>query len=79
MIKEELQNIFKEIFEHDSIVLKDDMTAEHINEWDSLTHIQLIESIETKFGISFTLQEVMGLENVGEFIDLTKQKTGEKL
>ncbi len=79
MIKEELQNIFREIFEDDSIVLKDDMTAEDIDEWDSLTHIQLIESIETKFGISFTLQEVMGLENVGEFIDLTKQKTGEKL
>lgn len=79
MVKEELQNIFREIFEDDSIVLKDDMTAEDIDEWDSLTHIQLIESIETKFGISFTLQEVMGLENVGEFIDLTKQKTGEKL
>lgn len=54
------------------------MTAEDIEDWDSLTHIQLIENIEVEFGITFTLQEVTKLNNVGEFIDLTEQKVGEK-
>ncbi len=78
MVKEKLQYIFREVFEDDDIILQEDMTAEDIEDWDSLTHIQLIENIEVEFGITFTLQEVTRLNNVGEFIDLTEQKVGEK-
>ncbi|MEY8377264.1 acyl carrier protein [Lachnospiraceae bacterium 56-18] len=78
MVKEKLQYIFREVFEDDDIILQEDMTAEDIEDWDSLTHIQLIENIEVEFGITFTLQEVTKLNNVGEFIDLTEQKVGEK-
>ena len=78
MVKEKLQYIFREVFEDDDIILQEDMTAEDIEDWDSLTHIQLIENIEVEFGITFTLQEVTKLNNIGEFIDLTEQKVGEK-
>lgn len=78
MVKEKLQNIFREVFEDDSIILQENMTAEDIDDWDSLTHIQLIENIEVEFSIAFTLQEVTRLNNVGEFIALTKHKIGEK-
>ena len=78
MVKEKLQYIFREVFEDDDSILQEDMTAEDIEDWDSLTHIQLIENIEVEFGITFTLQEVTRLNNVGEFIDLTEQKVGEK-
>ena len=78
MVKEKLQCIFREVFEDDDIILQENMTAEDIEDWDSLTHIQLIENIEVEFGITFTLQEVTKLNNVGEFIDLTEQKVGEK-
>ena len=49
-------------------------TAEDIEDWDSLTHIQLIEEIEQEFKIKFTLQEITGLKNVGEFITLVERK-----
>ncbi len=78
MVKEKLQCIFREVFEDDDIILQENMTAEDIEDWDSLTHIQLIENIEVEFGITFTLQEVTKLNNIGEFIDLTEQKVGEK-
>ena len=78
MVKEKLQYIFREVFEDDDIILQENMTAEDIEDWDSLTHIQLIENIEVEFGITFTLQEVTKLNNIGEFIDLTEQKVGEK-
>ena len=67
-----------QVFEDDDIILQENMTAEDIEDWDSLTHIQLIENIEVEFGITFTLQEVTKLNNIGEFIDLTEQKVGEK-
>ena len=73
MVKEKLQYIFREVFEDDDIILQEDMTAEDIEDWDSLTHIQLIENIEVEFGITFTLQEVTKLNNL---VDLTEQKVG---
>lgn len=76
MIKDKLQEIFRDIFEDNEIILREDMTADDIEDWDSLTHIQLIESIESAFKISFTLQEVSELNNVGEFIALTQKKVG---
>lgn len=57
MVKEKLQCIFREVFEDDDIILQENMTAEDIEDWDSLTHIQLIENIEVEFGITFTLQD----------------------
>lgn len=78
MVQGKLQDIFREIFEDETIVLKNDMTAEDIEDWDSLTHIQLIETIENVFQITFTLQEAVELETVGEFIELVRKKVGEK-
>lgn len=78
MVEEKLQNIFREIFEDETIILRDEMTAEDIEDWDSLTHIQLIEAIEHAFQVTFTLQEAVELETVGEFIGLVKEKIGEK-
>lgn len=78
MLKEKLQAIFREVFEDETIILRNEMTAEDIEDWDSLTHIQLIEAIENSFKIKFTLQEIINLETVGEFIELVEKKIGEK-
>lgn len=77
-IKEKLQEVFREVFEDDEIILTEEMTADDIDDWDSLTHMQLIETIETEFGIHFTLQEIMGLSNVGEFLGIVERKIGEE-
>ena len=73
-IKMELQKIFREIFDDDSIEIFDEMTAADIEDWDSLTHIQLVTAIEAKFSIQFTIAEVGGTKNVGEFIALIEKK-----
>jgi len=73
-IEKKLQAIFQDIFEDDQIVLFDDMNANDIEDWDSLTHIQLIVQIEKSFGIKFTTGEVASLKNVGEFIKLVQEK-----
>jgi acyl carrier protein len=71
-----LTDIFREVFEDDSLVLRDDMTADEVENWDSLTHIDLIVAVENEFKIRFTTGEVTGLKNVGELTALVSAKVG---
>lgn len=65
-----MQEIFRDIFEDNSILINDDTDAEDIDEWDSFNHINLVAAIEQKFEIKFALGELQELENVGDMIKL---------
>ena len=67
-ILEELQEIFREVLDNEEIVLASETTADDIEEWDSLTHIQLIVAIEKHFKIKFTAKESLMWENVGDVV-----------
>ena len=69
-----VQDIFRDILDNDEIVLSDETTADDIEEWDSLSHIQLIVAIEKAFKIKFTSLEIMKWNNVGEMVDSMMEK-----
>ena len=71
---ERLQRIFREIFRNDDLILKDDMTADDIEGWDSLQHINLIIALEKEFHIKFSLPEVKSLANIGGLKKLILEK-----
>jgi len=73
-VKEKLQEVFQDVFDDDEIELTDATTADDIDAWDSLTHVQLIVAVEKAFGLKFSTVEVMKLKNVGEFIALIDKK-----
>ena len=73
----DLQNIFDNVF-LDEIILAPDLSADHVEGWDSLTHITLIIAIEKGFGINFRVGEVENTKNVGEFVDLILERFDEK-
>jgi acyl carrier protein len=73
-IYSKLTEIFRDIFDDDSITLRPDMTAADIEDWDSFNHINLIVATEARFGIKFQTAEIESLRNVGHFVELIEKK-----
>jgi acyl carrier protein len=74
--REKLQEICRDLFDDDNIVLTDDTSAKDIAGWDSLTNVKLIVRIEKAFKIRFGTGEVVGINNVGELEALITKKVG---
>lgn len=68
-IYEKLNEIFRDVLDNDEIELKDETHADDIEEWTSLTHIQLIVEIEKAFNLRFSSEEILEWKNVGEMVD----------
>ena len=73
-IFEKLNEIFIDVLDLDELELTDETSANDIEEWDSLSHIQLIVAIEKAFRIKFTSLEIMKWRNVGEMVDSMETK-----
>ena len=71
-----LTAIFHEVFEDNSIVLRDDMTAADVENWNSLTHMLMITKVEETFSIKFKLRELNKLKNVGDLCTTITEKLG---
>lgn len=71
---EKLNEIFRDVFDDESITVGEETTAKDVEGWDSLANINLIVSMEGEFDIKFTMQEITGLKNVGEIADVIMER-----
>lgn len=71
-----LKTVFEKVLEEKNITITRELTANDIEKWDSLRHIQLISEVESTFGIKFKLREILSMNNVGDLIDLINAKQG---
>ena len=65
-----VQDIFRDIFDVDDLVINNTTNSDEIEDWDSLNHINLVSAIEKEFKIKFALGELMTLKDVGAMVDL---------
>ena len=65
-----VQDIFRDIFDVEDLVISNTTNSDEIEDWDSLNHINLVSAIEKEFKIKFALGELMMLKDVGDMIDL---------
>ncbi len=69
-LKKRLTEVFRDVFDDESIVITADTTADDIEDWDSIEHITLIGAVEDEFGMKFKMGEVSGMNNVGEMMKI---------
>jgi acyl carrier protein len=69
-----VQDIFRDIFDAQNLLVTDETDSDDIEDWDSMNHINLVSAVEKKFNIRFALGELQTLNNVGAMIDLMMQK-----
>ena len=69
-ILQRVNEVFREVFDDDSIQVDRYTTADDIEDWDSLEHITLISAIESEFRMRFKMHEVSTMKNVGEMVDI---------
>lgn len=65
-----LNEVFREVFDDESITVTDATTADDIEEWDSFEHINLLAAVEQEFGMKFSMGQVVSMKNVGEMADI---------
>jgi acyl carrier protein len=73
-IIDRLQTLFIIVFDNDSIQVTPQLTADDVDEWDSLSHINLMIAIELEFGIEFNPSEIQSFANVGELVTSIEKK-----
>ena len=73
-IYERLNKIFQNVFDEDRLAVRENTTAEDIDGWDSLEHINLIVAIEDDFGMKFSISEFTGMKNVGAMVEIIRER-----
>lgn len=67
---ERLNEVFRDVFDDEEITVNEETTAEDIEDWDSLEHINLLAAVEQEFGIKFNMGQVVTMKNVGEMASI---------
>ncbi len=71
-----LTEVFRKVFDDPNITLAPETTANDVEGWDSLSHVNLIMAVENRFNIRFNHKEVVGFKNVGDLARCVESKLG---
>jgi acyl carrier protein len=73
-LQDKLNEIFCEVFDDGDIRIHPEMTANDVDGWDSLSHVNLITTIESRFGIRFSQKELMTFKKVADLLNSIRSK-----
>ncbi len=73
-ILDQVTQVFADTLDEENVKLTENSTADDVEGWDSLTHVQLVVAVEKKFKIRFSAKEIQSWKNVSEMIDSISSK-----
>ena len=73
-VLDRLQPIFRDVLDDDSLIITRESNAKNTPNWDSLSHINLIDVIQSEFKVKFALGELEAMKEVGDLVDLILKK-----
>lgn len=74
-IMERLQEIFRDIFGNEALVVTEATCADDVAEWDSLKHITILQAIQDEFEVAFSIEDIASMKNVGDMITSIRDKS----
>ena len=77
---DDLNDVLRTVFSDDALTVTPETTANDVDGWDSMMHINVIIAVERRFGVKFAAAEINGLkgagQNIGTFLALLAKKLG---
>ncbi|MCQ2530197.1 MAG: acyl carrier protein [Lachnospiraceae bacterium] len=73
-INNRLNEVFQEVFDDEDLFIDDDTNADSIDDWDSMEHINLVVAVEEEFGLTFSMDEIAEMQNVGDMVEIIKER-----
>lgn len=64
-----MNEICRDVFDDENLVITDSTSSADVASWDSLTHLSLVNELEEEYDIAFTLDEVNSSQNLGELLN----------
>lgn len=77
-ITEKVTAIFRTVFNQANLEITPATTANDVEGWDSLSHLNMISAVEKEFGVKFKLKDLVKLKNVGDLLTVVQTKLSEK-
>lgn len=73
-ILEQINSIFRDVLDEEEVVLEEKTTAQDVEGWDSLTHVQLVVAVEKHFGLKFPAREISEFRHVGDLVQAVEDR-----
>jgi len=73
-VSSKLNEIFRKVFKDNALQIRDEMTTNDVERWDSLSHLGMIATVEKEFGIKFRLKELVAMKDVGDLRKSIEEK-----
>lgn len=68
-------DIIRSVLSTPGLIITRETSAKDVDEWDSISHIEIVSAIEKKFSLRFALVELQALKNVGDMVNLIQKKS----
>ena len=69
-----LQEIFADVFGDETLTISEETDADDIDAWDSLTNISILAAVQDEFSVTFEIDEIIAMKNVGEMVEAIMEK-----